>query len=1042
MEIRRGKVREYTKIHVHTDHSNPTTVADSTTSVEEYAQRAKEIGMTALAITEHGNVFEWTKKKRVINDAGLKYIHGIEAYVTETLDEKVRDNYHMVLLAKNYDGVMEINALSSKSFNRNDGSYYYNPRITLDDVINTSDNIFVSTACLGGVLNRGSNEAKAKLLKFMTENKDRCFLEIQHHDVEDQKEYNKMLYDIHKATGIPLVAATDTHSLTETHATARIALQHYKKTFFNNEDDWDLVFKTTEELIEAFDKQGALPKEVYMEAIANTNVIADAVEDFELNREHKYPKYENSVETFKSKIAEGLVVRNQDPEDPVIQERIRREFDAFKKTIKPDSKYGSAIDYLLLEEDIKSWCRANDVVYGSGRGSATGCYSAYLLRVHDINSIRHNLVFERFFNPERVSLADIDSDYIGLKRDSVKDYIHSKDYVYTSDIITFGTLAEKGALKAAAPTFGISSSEANEITKQLAGNEPELRSKYPELFELADLLKGTVTHSGTHAGGVLVSPIELATHVGISTNSKNPRVVSQISKDEVEYLNFVKLDCLVTTTTDILATTCELAEIPFLKPDDVDPENPEHWAVWESMREDTTGIFQWAEESGRAYLPELFSDDTIQKMKEYNPDIKLMDILSMGNGAIRPSGNSYRDDLAHAKVTTYGIEPLDDFLSNRLGKLIFQEDIIMFLEKFCGYSAGQADIVRRAIGDKDEKVLDELTQEITEGFIKTMTEVYNIDEDKSSEIIVDFIEVIKDAAGYGFSLNHSTPYSYQGYFCGYLRHYYTIEFLTAAFTILQDKQDDTAAYYQYMMKYTDIELSPPKFRYSRGDYFFSREHNKIYKGIGSISYINKEKADELFDLRENEYETFVDLLVDITENTTVTNKAVTILIQLDYFSEFGDANKLLAIQDEFINGKGTCYKKTYVEKTKEKRLAGLKEFERTVEYKPITSLQRAYYDIEYMGHTDISDQSYKIDVFIVATQESNDWGSVFMDLYRINNGERVSVRVQKHIFADAPVKKGEIIQVVKLEMNKPKWKNPDQTENLLTHYCVLEIDDE
>ena len=143
-----------------------------------------------------------------------------------------------------------------------------------------------------------------------------------------------------------------------------------------------------------------------MEAIANTNVIADAVEEFELNREHKYPKYENSVETFKSKIAEGLVIRDQDPEDPVVQERIRREFDAFKKTIQPDSKYGSAIDYLLLEDDIKSWCRANDVVYGAGRGSATGCYSAYLFRVHDIDSIKHNLVFERFFNPERVSLAD------------------------------------------------------------------------------------------------------------------------------------------------------------------------------------------------------------------------------------------------------------------------------------------------------------------------------------------------------------------------------------------------------------------------------------------------------------------------------------------------------------------------------------------------------------------------------------------------------------------------------------------------------------
>ena len=296
----------YTIYHLHSDMSNGVTNIDSVTKYQSYIERAKECGMSALGFSEHGSVFAWDLKKEDIEKAGMKYIHAEEFYLTETLDEKVRDNYHCVLIAKNIKGVKELNLLSTKSFNRSDNHFYYVPRITVDDVINTSDNIIVTSACLGGPLNHGTNNVQGKFLKFFYEHKDRCFLEVQHHNVGDQIAYNRKLYRISLETGIRLIAGTDTHSLNEEKAEGRSVLQRGKDIFFGDEEGWDLTFKTYDELVEAYRKQDSIPEQAYMEAIANTNVMADMVEPFEIDRHTKYTKiYKDPEKTFKQKINEG-----------------------------------------------------------------------------------------------------------------------------------------------------------------------------------------------------------------------------------------------------------------------------------------------------------------------------------------------------------------------------------------------------------------------------------------------------------------------------------------------------------------------------------------------------------------------------------------------------------------------------------------------------------------------------------------------------------------------------------------------------------------
>ena len=384
--------KNYTVYHLHSDLSNGVTNIDSVTKYKEYVEYAKSLGMTALAFAEHGNIFEWVHKKEAIEAVGMKYIHAAEVYLTtdKSIEEKHRDNYHCVLIAKNHDGVKELNKLISSSFNRNDYHYYYAPRIGFDELYATSNNIIVTTACLGGVINKADNTLRTEFLKFLIKNKQRCYLEVQHHNCADQANYNKFLYAIHQKTGIPLIAGTDTHCLNDTHIEGRSILQKAKNVFFSDEESWDLTFKTYDELVEAYKRQNALPENVYLEAIENTNVMAESVESFKLDYNKKYPKlYNDSEKALKEKILKGIKNRGVDKYD---------NFNEYKKKIQYELetyKYNGAIDFLLLEEDYKSALKKQGISYGYSRGSVSGSIIAYLLGITEVDSIRYNLNFER-----------------------------------------------------------------------------------------------------------------------------------------------------------------------------------------------------------------------------------------------------------------------------------------------------------------------------------------------------------------------------------------------------------------------------------------------------------------------------------------------------------------------------------------------------------------------------------------------------------------------------------------------------------------------
>lgn len=892
----------YTAIHLHTMLSNQNMV-EVVNDYKQYIDKAVEMGMRSISFTEHGNVLSHYNKKIYAEKNGLKYIHGVEAYITMTLEDKVRDNFHMILLAKNHEGFKEINKLVSNAFERKGNSYYYNPRISWEQIKDTSDNVIITTACLGGVIwqlhknKTGSPMAQQKLaevIEWMTENKHRVFLEVQPHRHLEQIQYNKMLQKISNETGIRLVAGSDTHALNEEYDDARKVLQKAKKIKFTDEDAFDLSFHTYDKMFQMFKNQTIFTDEQIHDAMQMTNVIADMVEPWEVDYSKKYPQlHDNPMEVFQQKIAEGIKFRGIDKlplsEKKIYAERIALELEVYKAN--------DAVNYMLLEDEVKTYARENDVAYGFGRGSVTGSIIAYLMQITHMDSIKRNLNFPRFMSKERISLADIDSDYSPSKRHIVQNYLINHPTLSCAKIVTYNKLELLSAIRDMGRGLDMSLNEVDEIAKGVEESEHYYRDKYPKLFHYVDLVKGTVVSIGAHACGIAVSPIPLDEHMGLITvidaKTKLPVTLTQLNMKEIDAQNFVKLDVLGLDTVELIDETVKLAGLKF---EDILPENlnSEDTKVWESILENNIGIFQWESDYAHQSYKDLFDPLTIHKIKQKNPNMSLIDLFSLGNASIRPSGASYRDRLYAGEFNSQGLDALDEFLSTSQGYMVFQEQIIDFLVEFCDYTGGEADLVRRGIGKKDHDLLDKLIPEIKERFINTLTNRYRVPNEEVEAVAMSFIQVIMDASDYGFSINHSDSYSWLGYASAWLRYYYPLEFITANLNVNIGKKDKTTKLVEYA-KSKNIAINSIKFRYSKAGYMFDRETNSIYQGIEPIKFLNSNVADALYELRDREYKTFTDLLIDIKDGFSTI--------------EIGDVN--VSKEELFDEYKGEPYTETF-----------------------------------------------------------------------------------------------------------------------------------
>lgn len=1088
----------YVVYHDHSDLSNLTagTGADSITKYTDYLDRAQELGMTAFAISEHGSVMNWVNKKKDTESRGMKYIHANEIYLTREIGRDdtgklilERDNMHYMLLAKNFEGVQELNKLTSDSFNRNDGHFYYNPRMTFDELKNTSDNILMTSACLASPLWRlqnkaygefGVKDANAKreledLLNWMASNKHRMFFEIQYHTHPEQVAFNQMLMRLSKELKVPLIAGTDTHALNAEHARARQLFLKSKGADYGDEDAFDLTFKSYPELVGMFEKQGALPRNVYMEAIHNTNVMADMVEEFELDNSPKYPKmYDNPTEVFNEMIEIGISKRGIDkfPADKKKEylDRIEEECATYEKL--------DAVNYMLLQKNIIDWCHDKGIYQGYGRGSVNGSLIAYVLGITEMDSIKHKLNFFRFLNPDRISLADIDIDFPPSRRQEVIDYIATLKGIDFAEIITFNTKALKGSIRLVGKGLDMPLDEVDEIAKAVESFggkdhiDKKYRTKYPELFEYVDLISGVIESMGSHPSGFVVSPIDLDTNVSTVYTKESKYRVTSINMKELDGKNYVKLDVLGLDNIELINNACKLAGIERLTPDNIDIKDE---AVWQSLRESTLGIFQFESVKAHAYLKQLFSDETLATIRENVGDVDYIDLLSIANGAIRPSGDSYRNQLSRGETKDNGHVALNESLKSTLGYLVYQEQIMLFLTDFCNHTGAESDTVRRGLSKKEGT--EQYLPKIREGFVSFMKEKYNETEEHSDEILQSILQVIDDAQRYGFSINHSQPYSYIGYVGAWLRYYYPLEFLSVYLNLQEGDKDKTKEIISYMKK-KSIGIKPIQFGHSRALYSFNYDENNIYKGIASIKFLNAKVAEELFELAKNDYDKndWVGLLVDIFK-TSINTKQMEILIRLDFFKDFGAKEVLLEIylamadkkkadivkypqfaDKEIIEvktikrtgeiretpktiKKPLKYADSLSEKSKVQRLENLREYEIAVRLDPprkIELYEQIAFEKDNLGYAvtrwENVDSSYALVIGMDLKYTPK------ITLYKVQDGEEVVVKVNKNKFWGGTYEEqmlyvGDVIKVLDAEQQHGwmkednKWvRNPNVTE--------------
>ena len=876
-------MNSYTMYHCHSYYS----LLDSATKYQDYIELAVRDGMRALSISEHGKPLNWTEKYGACKKAGLKYIHSVEIYLTESLDEKVRDNYHTVLMAKNMDGVRELNELVSRSCDKD--HFYYTNRISFDEFLHMSDNIISTSACLASPLNRLPDSHPMYLA--LANKYD--FLEIQAHPAQDQIDFNKRLLALAKSLGKPLIAGTDTHSSSQYMAECRAVLLESKHKSYGDEDTFDLTYKTYQELVEMFSRQAAIPEAEYMEAIRNTNALVEMVDDITLDTSIKYPilygsREEDSkkfVETidrkFKEKVDTGIIPQEQKPAfETAMQEELR----VFQK-LHMDG-------FMLSMSELISWCKEQGMAIGTARGSVGGSRIAYVTDIIDLNPETWHTVFSRFCNEDREEIGDIDIDCIESDRPAIFQHIIDRfGSDKTARVASFGTIKDKGVIDEVGRCLAYrweakhGKTEENpyslktiaSIKTQFDADQEKTKKKYPELFYYFDGLLGVIISQSVHPAGMVISPITLRDNFGVFDKDDEPCLMLDMENIH-DYTGLAKYDFLVLTTVTRIRDACDLIGTHYPRTNEIDWNDE---AVWNDMLTSNAMLFQFESK---------FAFDCLKKMVPKN----IFD-MSLVTACIRPTGTSYRDDLLSRRVHKNPSPIIDELLKDNLGYLVYQEDTIAFLQQICGLSGSAADNIRRAIGRKQKDRLDAAMPSILEGYCSKSDQPREIAEQEAKE----FLQVIEDSASYQFGYNHSVAYCLLGYLCAYFRYYYPYEF-TTAFLNTAANDDDIINGTAYAQK-RGIRVTMPKFGASRSGYFFDKENGIIAKGLSSIKYMSDGVAEDLYNLAEaNKYDHFVDVLKDLM-STKIDTRQLDILIKLDFFSDFGNQRELLRITDMFYN---------------------------------------------------------------------------------------------------------------------------------------------
>lgn len=877
--------KNFTHLHVHTEYS----LLDGFSRVKTLVKRAKEKGMTAVAITDHGCMFGAIDFYKAAKAEGIKPIIGCEVY---TAPRKLTDkdpNYdkhqgHLVLLAKDMVGYKNLIKIVSKSYV--DG-FYYKPRTDMDELKKHSQGLIALSACLAGdvpraIMNGNYDKARKLAMEYREIfGNGNYYLEIQDHGLPEQKQVNTEVVRLSRELNIPLVATNDVHYVDKDDAKIQDILMclQMQKTI---DDENRMKFPSDEFYLKSREEMEQLFPELE-EALDNTNEIAERCNvEFEFHKYH-LPRYDvpegyTTNGYFRELCQKGLVERYGEDCPEEYKERLEYELNTIENM--------GYVEYFLIVWDFINFAKQNNIMVGPGRGSAAGSIVAYTLKITDIDPMKYSLLFERFLNPERVSMPDIDIDFCYERREEVIDYVKRKygeDHV--AQIITFGTMGAKIAIRDVARVLNVSYNKADQIAKEIPfelgmtidkamDSNPTLVELYEsdaearEVIDISKRLEGTLRHASTHAAGVVIARNPVDEYVPLYKHQDS--ITTQFTMTTLEELGLLKMDFLGLRTLTVIRDALDLIEI------NRDIKGYTEHIDFSKMEYDDDEVFETLSQGNTLGVFQLESSGMRNFMKQLKPN-SFEDIVA-GISLFRPgpmdSIPTYIENKNNPEKVTYINDKLRPILEVTYGCLVYQEQVMQVVRDLAGYSYGRSDLVRRAMSKKKMDVMEEERQYFIhgkfddEGNIEIPGCIRNgISEEDANKIFDDMI----DFARYAFNKSHAAAYGVLAYETAYLKVHYPVEFMAALMTSIMGNSDKVVEYIRECNA-IGIPVNPPDINKSFSK--FSVEGDSIRFGLAAVKNVGVNIIENIVKEREEngEFKDFVDFAKRL--DTKDTNKRV------------------------------------------------------------------------------------------------------------------------------------------------------------------------
>ncbi|MDP4180560.1 MAG: DNA polymerase III subunit alpha [Bacillota bacterium] len=901
---------DFVHLHVHTEYS----LLDGANRIKNLIKRTCELGMKSVAITDHGVMYGIIDFYKEAIKNGIKPILGCEIYTSKRtrFDKQPNldsENGHLVLLARDMEGYKNLMKIVSIGFTE---GFYYKPRVDIEVLERYNKGITALSACLSGdvpkaILQNDLERAKRTALKFNSIfGQDNFYLELQSNGIEEQNLVNQQLIKMSKELNIPLIATNDAHYLRREDARAQEVLLCIQ-TGKTMEDEDRMTFSSDEFYIKSVDEMYRLFKNV-PEALDNTVKVAESCNvELEFGKLH-LPAYNVPEETTPYDYLEKLCFDGLTRVYGENCEKYKKDRLAYELSVIKQMGY---VDYFLVVWDFIKYSKDNGIMVGPGRGSAAGSIVAYTLGITNIDPIKYNLLFERFLNPERVSMPDIDIDFCFERRQEVIDYVvrkYGKDRV--AQIITFGTMAARAAIRDVGRALNISYGDVDAVAKMIpfqAGMNiekalemnPELKKRYnedektTELIEMARLLEGMPRHASTHAAGVVISKDPIDEYVPLQRNEDS--IITQFTMGTLEELGLLKMDFLGLRTLTVIRDAVDLIFKDYGKKIDIDKLNMDDKAVYKMISEGkTSGVFQ------------LESSGMTQFMKELQP-LSIEDIIA-GISLYRPGPMDqiprYLRNKNNPQEIKYDHPKLAGILDVTYGCMVYQEQVMQIVRDLAGYSMGRSDLVRRAMSKKKVSVMEQERQNFIHGIVdsKGNVEVSGAMRNGVSEVIANKIfDEMMDFASYAFNKSHAAAYAVVAYQTAWLKYYYPVEFMAASLNSFLGSSEKVS---QYVMecKSMNIDVLPPDINESNVK--FTVVSGKVRFGLAAVKNVGEVPVQSIILEREKKgaFKNFRDFCERL-DGKDVNKRCIESLIRSGAFDSMGIfRSKLLAVFEKQLEG--------------------------------------------------------------------------------------------------------------------------------------------